>query len=303
MPAPEPTLYEVLGVTPDARLPAIKTAYERIVAEYRKDTTPPDPKREALVKIAWETFLDPARRAEYDAALVARVAQRKTERVKMDTKRFIPFVAGAVGVLAVVAYFVMRKPAAPPLPPAHSAQEILADLARSVGRVQVIEMSGSATTVGLAFAIGGRVMATTCSGIVANAQIVVTVEQRDLPSRLSIADEELGICKLAVDAPGTGAITFAAIEPKAGERVYVAAVSALGQLTLTEGSVKGIVVEPKRRLIEIAATGVLTNGAPVLDVWGNLVGVVTSAHDYGAGRSFALPAALVQQAQARAKAP
>ena len=302
MPVHDESLYDVLGVAPTARLPAIKAAYERIVAEYRKDTTPPDPRREALVQTAWETFLDPARRAEYDASLATRVATRKTGRVRTDTKRIALLVAGAFGVLAVGGYFVMRKPAAPPPPPAHSEQEILADIARTVGRVQVIEMSGSSTTVGLAFAIGGRVMATTCSGLVANAQIVVTVEERDLPSRLSIADEELGICKLAVDTPGTWAITFAAAEPRAGDRVFIPAMNAQGQLTLAEGSVKGFVVEPRRRLIELTAPGALTNGAPVLDTQGKLVGVVTVAHDYGAGRNLALPAALVPQAQSRSEA-
>jgi Trypsin-like peptidase domain/DnaJ domain len=303
MAAPEPTLYEVLGVAPDARLPAIKAAYERIVAEYRKDTTPPDPKREALVKIAWETFLDPARRAGYDAALATRVAQRKTERVKTDTKRFIPFVAGAVVVVAVATWLVMRKPAAPPAPAAKAPQEIQADAARAIGRVQSIEMSGTATPLGLAFAVAGRMVATTCHGIVANAQILVTVEGRDLGARVSIADEELDVCKLAVNGPGMPPLLIATAEAKARDRIFVPAVSAAGAVTLLEGSVIGVATKGQHRFVEITLPAAAANGAPVLDEQSRVVGIVTTAIESVATRQLALPGAYVDQAQSRAKAP
>lgn len=292
-------LYDALGVAPDANGSAIAQAYKRLTAEFAKDSTAPDARREALVRTAHETLSDPARRAEYDASLVA----LKTERGKLDAKRIIPIAIAGVAVLAVAIYFIARKPAAPPPVPPRAAQEILADLTRSIGRVQVIDMSGTAKTAGLAFAIGDKVMVTTCHGLVANAQIVVTVEQRDRPSRLSISDEELGICKLALDAPRSWALTIATAEPRAGDRVFVPAMNAAGVLTIAEGSVKSIVVEPKRRLIEFTATVAIANGAPLLDAKGNVVGVVTLAHDYGAGRNLALPAAFVNQAQSRGKSP
>ena len=64
------TLYEALGVPEDARGPEITKAYNRLVEEFGKVTTAPDPRREALMRTAYETLLDPARRAEYDASLV-----------------------------------------------------------------------------------------------------------------------------------------------------------------------------------------------------------------------------------------
>ncbi len=293
------TLYEALGVPADASGPEITKAYKRLVEEFAKVTTAPDPRREALLRTALETLSDPARRAEYDASLATSLATQKVERARSNVKRIVPVAVGAVVVLAVAVFFVARKPAAPP--PSRAAQEALAEIPRSIGRVQVLEMSGASTTVGLAFAIGERVMATTCVGLVANAQIVVLLDQRPRPSRLSIADEELGICKLAVDSPSTPALALSAAEPKAGDRVLLPAMDADGKVTLGEGAVKAIIVEPRRRLIEFAAPGAIPNGTPVLDTQGKAVGIVTVAHDYGAGRNLALPAAYVQQAQSRGK--
>ena len=298
MSAPIETLYDVLGVAPDANGTAIGQAYNRLTAEFRKDTTAPDAKREALIRTAYETLSDHGRRAEYDASLVA----RKSERAALGAKRIIPIaIAGAV-VLAAAIYFIARKPAAPPTP-VRTAQEVLGDISRSIGRVQSIDMSGAVTQVGLAFAIGGGVMATTCHGLGANSQIVVTVAPRSIASRLTIADEELGVCKLAVDGTGSWPLAIASVEPRAGDRVFAPGMNAAGELAIAEGSVKSIVVEHRRRLIEVAMPAAIANGAPLLDASGKVVGVVTLAHDYGEGRNLALPAALVNQAQSRGKSP
>ena len=294
MPSPAQTLYDVLGVSPQASGAEITKAYQRLVEEIGKATTVPDPRREALIRSAYATLSDDARRDEYDASLVARAS----ESARTNAKRIVPIAVAALVVIAAAVYFISRKPAAPSAP-TRSAQQILADLPRAIGRVQILDVSGSATTAGLAFVIGDRMMATTCSGLVANAQVVVTLDQRERAARLSIADEELGICKLAVDAPVTTPLSIATAEPKAGDRIFVPAMNAAGELALAEGSVKGIVVEPKRRLIELALPGAIANGAPVLDGQGSVIGVATLAHDYGAGRNLALPAALVQKAQSR----
>ena len=294
MPSPAQTLYDVLGVSPQASGAEITKAYQRLVEEIGKATTVPDPRREALIRSAYATLSDDARRDEYDASLVARAS----ESARTNAKRIVPIAVAALVVIAAAVYFISRKPAAPSAP-TRSAQQILADLPRAIGRVRILDVSGSATTAGLAFVIGDRMMATTCSGLVANAQVVVTLDQRERAARLSIADEELGICKLAVDAPVTTPLSIATAEPKAGDRIFVPAMNAAGELALAEGSVKGIVVEPKRRLIELALPGAIANGAPVLDGQGSVIGVATLAHDYGAGRNLALPAALVQKAQSR----
>ena len=294
MPSPAQTLYDVLGVSPQASGGEITKAYQRLVEEFGKATTAPDPRREALIRSAYATLSDDARRDEYDASLVARAS----ESARTNAKRIVPIAVAALVVIAAAVYFISRKPAAPSAP-TRSAQQILADLPRAIGRVQILDVSGSATTAGLAFVIGDRMMATTCSGLVANAQVVVTLDRRERAARLSIADEELGICKLTVDAPVTTPLSIATAEPKAGERIFVPAMNAAGELALAEGSVKGIVVEPKRRLIELAVPGASANGAPILDGQGSVIGVTTLAHDYGAGRNLALPAALVQKAQSR----
>jgi len=74
MPAPTQTLYDVLGVPPQASGPEIVKAYKRLVEEFGKATTAPDPRREALIRSAYATLSDDARRDEYDASLAARNA-------------------------------------------------------------------------------------------------------------------------------------------------------------------------------------------------------------------------------------
>jgi hypothetical protein len=146
-------------------------------------------------------------------------------------------------------------------------------------------------------------MATTCHGHVVNSQLVVTVEKGDIASRMSIADEELGICKVAVDSSGALPLLIAGAEAKAGDRIYAPVIDEAGKVTLVEGTVKGIVAEPRRKLVEVTLPVVLPNGTPLVDNQAHVVGMISVTPELGAGRNLALPGALVNQAQARAKSP
>ncbi len=67
----EETHYATLGVPRDARPGEIARAHDRLTEEFRRDTTPPDPRREARVREAFAVLSDESRRAEYDRALDA----------------------------------------------------------------------------------------------------------------------------------------------------------------------------------------------------------------------------------------
>src|SRR5512139_3417381 len=69
MAPPPKNLYDALGVDRDAQPFQIARAHDRLVAEFDLDTTPPDARREALIREAFAVLSDPQRRADYDRSL------------------------------------------------------------------------------------------------------------------------------------------------------------------------------------------------------------------------------------------
>jgi len=69
--APSPSWYDLLGVDPDASAEDIRAAWKSGIAELD-----PSDRRFRVLNQAAEVLLDPASRAEYDAAVVEEVAQR-----------------------------------------------------------------------------------------------------------------------------------------------------------------------------------------------------------------------------------
>lgn len=293
MAAPRESLYEALGVSPGARPIDIVRAYEQLVAEFRKDTTPPDPRREARIREAYQVLSDEQRRAEYDRLLQAPPPPPAFDRRKA-------WVLGGVAAVIVVAagYFAFGRSAAP-AKPGRSVAEIQADLVPSLGRVESFDISGKATPTGFAFTIANGVMATTCEGLASGAQVVVTIGTRPVPARVSASDEALGLCRLAVDGAGSWPVPTGA-EPKPGDKVYAAGVSGAGEVVLVEGKVKRVFGEAQARFVEAGvpvAAGM--GGRPLLDVQGRVVAVATAVQPGGDARHVTIPAGWAASPPAR----
>ena len=263
------TFYELLGVSRDAKLTDITRAYNRHAREVTRDNAPPDLKRETLLREAYQTLSDPARRERYDASLVA-PDRRRRSRVRAAW-------IGAVGVALAGGYFFFMKP--PEQAPIHArtSQEILAEVSPAIGRVHRIEISGSSLPVGMAFAIADGILVTSCGGLTPDAQILVKVPPRSIPARVAFVDAELGLCRLTAQGVGARPLDLAATV-KTGDLVYAPKVDAKGQLQLTESTLKKVGFDPKRNVkrFESGAWGIA--GAPLLDVQGNVVGVATDDH-------------------------
>ena len=284
-----PTLYEALGVARDAKNVDVGRAYNRLVREYQKETAPPDAKRDARLREAFETLTDPDRRDAYDATLVVK-------RAKSGGK-LVAVAAGLAVVMGGGGFYFAEKAAAPKEIPGRATHEILADASRSVGRLQSIDVSGRATPAGLAFAIEEGVMAGTCAGVTPGAQLTVMLPSRNASARLTTSDPELGLCKVAVDGAGSWPLALSGGEPRAGDKVYAPKVSAAGEVALTEGTVKRVVAEPKGRIIEVTmATSPEHGGGPLLDRFGRVVGVAGVD-----GRHRVVPAGWAAPDRARAK--
>ena len=289
MPSPKQTWYEVLGVARDAKLTDIGRAYNRHKSDMQKDKAPPDPKRAALLKEAFDALSDPERRAAYDASLDVRKSAFR--------RRWAIATAAVVTVLAAAAFHFLQRPPVPQNP-ARSVEEILADAARAVGRVEAIDISGRVTPVGLAVAIEEGVMVTSCQGLPPGTQIVVSIPPRSMPARVATVDNELGLCKLAVEGVGSRPLALGAGEPKVGQKVYAARVNSVGQVALTEGKVKNVLASPKGKTVESSIAVTPGNGgSPLLDVYGRVVGIATLPTSEAQGRHVPVPVAWVTQAR------
>ncbi|HUL56179.1 MAG TPA: DnaJ domain-containing protein, partial [Usitatibacter sp.] len=91
------TLYEVLGVSSNAKATDITRAYNRILDDQKKETSAPNPRLVAQAKVAYDTLRDPDKRDEYDALLRRRLVTGQSARKK-------PYLVGAavVAALAIV---------------------------------------------------------------------------------------------------------------------------------------------------------------------------------------------------------
>jgi S1-C subfamily serine protease len=337
MPAPKRTLYDILGVAPDAPPAEIDRAYQARDAELR-DGGSRDPGEAALLRQAHEVLADEKRRAAYDTSLITeseRAAARAQARAQApdlaleaeqdagERRIRIPPVGIAVGVLAllVIAYALMHsreRPAAPAPPPVAEApaapeaqppapaapqptapKDILARAQKSVGRVQAFEMSGRAVPLGLALAIDNGAMVTTCHGIPGNAQLIVSIGAENRSASLLVDDETLDLCRLAVDPPLVP-VTLSEREAQPGDVVYALGANASGDLALTEGKVKSLVPDARGPLIELSMP-VAPNGSggPVFDAYGKLVGIATTSEAHGASLSLAIPASWTGRMRSR----
>ena len=290
------TLYDILDLRRNAKDEEILRAYQRVKAERAQGSSTADPRRVALAHEAYEVLSDPQRRADYDASLrdmkFFGVAKGAAPGVKWAA------IAAFAVIAAVGLYFLMRTVSGPPRT---KAQEILDAASFSVGRLQSIDLSGRATTVGLASAIAEGMMVTTCQPIPRGSQLVVRLEERTAGARVSLADAELDICKLQADGVGSTPLKVSDIAAKVGDKVYAPKIDAAGKVTLAEGSVKQLVATPRGSVIEVTIPIASdASGGALLDAEGRLIGITSTPHAYGAGRHIALPAAWIEAARTRA---
>ena len=322
-------LYEILGVPRDANALDIGLAFQRRTAELQR-AVPPEPNAQSYVHQAREILSDPKRRAAYDATLVtadekaAASAQPEPDLVlegdsdseeKPRPKYLVP-AAIAAAVVVIAAFLALRhepeapkpqepvavapKPAPPPPPKPLGAEQILPAALLSVGRVMSYEMSGRAVPLGMALATEPGTMITTCHGIPGGSQLVVRVGAESNSANLTVNDEMLDLCKLAVAGLDARPIAISPDDPRPGDRIFALGANAKGEFALTEGTVKALRATPQGKVIEISvpiAPG--GSGGAVFDAYGRLAGIATTPHGYGASMQVALPAAWINQMRTR----
>ncbi|HEX4763647.1 MAG TPA: trypsin-like peptidase domain-containing protein [Usitatibacter sp.] len=327
------TLYEILEVPADAEPEDIGHAHERKVLEIKRSETF-DPNAAALVKQAFEVLSNAKRRAAYDASLVSsqeRAAASAQATADLDLSddaaaddrsrklRLLGLVGGMALIFAVL-FLVFRprpappppapepvaeapKPAPPPPPRLRNANEIAADASTSTGQVLSYSMSGTATPLGMAVEVDTGQMVTTCHGIPAGSKLVVKVGKESMPADLTITDESLDLCRLSIPGFTTPPLKLATEDAKAGDKIFVAAVNDKGEMAATEGKVTQLRPTPTGQVLELSVpVSTHGSGGGVFNDRGQLVGIATTPHAFGAGLNIALPVSWIPEMRSRAAA-
>lgn len=302
------TLYEVLGVSRDARAGDIRDAYARFVAEMRKESTAPNPTLSAMAKVALDTLTDPEKRAQYDktlGVLKRAAAPAPARRKKRSQGPAAGLAIAAVFLLAAAGaaywYFMMApaaKPAASTAGAGLSPQLVADQVAPGIGRVQGALMSGEVRDLGIAVAAAENEMVTTCRGFVAGAQLTVKIGGNPAQKvELARVREDLDICTLSVKGVAAGLkLRESAVAPS--EKLLAIAPHPTGGQSVWRAVGAAIPLQdPKGPALEVKSSGPLENGTPVFDSHARLVGIVVAPHAYGEGVVAALGAARIPQSR------
>ena len=334
MPAHKQTLYQILGVAPDAAQADIAAAHDRRVAELQAAAAP-DANALAIVHEAYGVLRNPERRRAYDASLAA-TRERAEAEAQADAELVIeevdpqearrrswPILAAIAALAIVVIYYALRParipdpqsapppvaeapqpqpqaPAPPPPPVERTAADILKEATGAAGRLSSVEMSGRATPLGVALAVEPGSMITTCHGIPAGSKLVVHIGKDTYPADLAITDERLDLCRLTVPGLSGKTLGIARDEPVAGSKIFALGVSAAGEFALTEGTVKQVRSTPEGAVLELSmpiAPG--GSGGAVFDAQGRIAGIATTQYLDVKGASLALPASWIARMRSR----
>ena len=269
------TLYEVLGVNRSASPGDIVRAYRTKRAQLLVGTVADDPQT-ALVHEAYDVLSDPQKRAAYDASLRASGFLRPEKTNTGKGPKYGIIAAAVILVVAALAYWRWNAG-----PEASIPQEIVASVATAVGRLERLDMQGRATPLGHAFAIDSGLMVSTCSPAVANTQLVVSFGGRRASAQMTQPDKAKNVCKLAVVSAGSWPLQVARDVPKVGSKVFAAVINSNGEAAIIEGRVKALVPADGGNAIEFSVPVTpAMSGAPLLDVYGRVVGMMAVQHPF-----------------------
>jgi len=300
MSEPNKTLYEVLGVSSNAKATDITRAYNRILNDQKMETSAPNPRLVAQAKVAHETLSDPDKRDEYDALLRRRMLTGRSAKNK-------PFVIGAAAVAAIailgIGYSMWHshslEEAARPKP--MSPDQLLAFVGPNLWHVQGALMSGEVRDLGTAAAIQENKLVTTCQGLAAGMVITVKAGDATATAELASPNEALDVCVLT--AKGVTAGLKLRGVPGSNDKLQAVFVNASGRLETRQVSGARPVAEAQGPALEVKAAAPLPNGTAIFDEYGNLAGLVVTPHPASEGSVFAIATGRFTQAKGTAAEP
>ena len=194
----------------------------------------------------------------------------------------------------------MPQPITAPSAP-RSAEDVFADAAPSVARINVLDASDRVIATGSGVVIEPGVMLTSCHVATIGAKLSVKLGDAVLPATIQVADEVLDLCRLNVPgmrAPPLAIVSVDTLRP--GQRVYAIGAPQGLELTISEGIVSALRKVDEGTIIQTTAPiSPGSSGGGLFDLSGRLVGIMTFQHRFGQNLNFALPADWIAQMRAR----
>jgi serine protease Do len=182
-----------------------------------------------------------------------------------------------------------------------SAENVFAEVAPSVARIQVMDVSGHVIALGSGVVIDKAVVLTNCHVAKRGVKLTVKVGDAVMPATIQLADEEFDLCRLTVPGLVAPAVAIGSVASlRTGQRVYAIGAPAGLELTISEGIVSALRKVDEGTVIQTTAPiSPGSSGGGLFDASGAMVGIVTFQHRFGQNLNFALPADWIGQMRAR----
>lgn len=325
------TLYDILGVPPDASDEQIELAHQARLAAAETD---PDSNRRGLVNEAHCVLSNARQRAAYDASLTRLATVGDASRSAGDlatgsrSRAWIAWLSIGLGLaLGLYAWQAARKiqatrvahaelaiaksgqqsaapaDAAPTSPADQSPEDLYARLSGSVALVVVADGNGNPLRSGSGVVIDAGALITNCHVIKGSSQIKVKVAGKVYDASPYTTDEVFDLCRLNVTGLSAAPVSMGKVSAlRTGQKVYAIGAPHGLELTISDGIVSSLRETPTGTYIQTTAPiSPGSSGGGLFTATGQLVGVVTFQHRLGQNLNFAVPADWIADMRDRAE--
>lgn len=195
----------------------------------------------------------------------------------------------------------LEAPTARPATTGRTAEELFADLAPSIVRINVADANGNAIASGSGVVIDRATVITNCHVTARGARINVKIGKDTYAATVDVADEEFDLCRLGVAGLSAPAVTMGSVATlRTGQTVYAIGAPLGLDLTLSNGIVSSLREVPGGTVIQTTAPiSPGSSGGGLFDTSGQLVGINTFQTRYGQNLNFAVPADWIGEMRTR----
>ncbi|WP_051710628.1 trypsin-like peptidase domain-containing protein [Andreprevotia chitinilytica] len=320
------TLYDVLGITPDATAAQIEARCQQLLAQLAAQQGQPEADNQIkFIQHARETLGDPVRKALYDQRLVepAPVASMVSRHELPDgpsDRRWLWVLLGVI-LLGGGYYLGSRWHAKSPQPtlvtqatvnlvgrPAQvqqaatlSSTELFERVSPSIVVVMGLNNNGDRVEQGSGVVIAAGQVITNCHVALGAPSLEIYHQGKQYDASLHYRDQGHDLCQLSVTSLPAQPVPLGALAAvKTGDPVYALGAPQGLELSLSQGIVSSLREFDTSRLIQTTASiSPGSSGGGLFDRSGKLIGITTFQSRTGQNLNFAVPVDWIAQLPTR----